>query len=296
MKTICTITKTLLLLFVVGNLAAQDCPPINSKKNSNCLTVEFMTDEEANSAVTGPAEILIVEDSGESDGIYIAQMNCGGNKVVFSKTTVCGCNEFDDAVTGKFNFVKSGMNCTYGESGQLLPVGMAYFKGSPDQNRVALTWGTQEEINNDGFDIERSRDGKKFEKIGHVVGEGNSIVQIDYAFSDRQPYSGVNYYRLKQKDLDGASSYSNTISVNYRKDDKISVQYNFGSEEITVRSEGSVRSIEVYDIAGNKLLEAKGGSDSNVNTVSVQNILPGNYVVRVIDTQGEFTTQKFIKI
>ncbi|WP_192821443.1 T9SS type A sorting domain-containing protein [Rufibacter sp. LB8] len=99
--------------------------------------------------------------------------------------------------------------------GNPLPVAMKTFDGVSRNGAVELTWTTASEINNDRFEIERSTNGTDFVKIGQVKGNGNSTVEIDYAFTDRNASAGTVYYRLRQVDLDGSFEHSKMITVKH---------------------------------------------------------------------------------
>jgi Secretion system C-terminal sorting domain len=79
-------------------------------------------------------------------------------------------------------------------------------------NTVMLNWQTENEKDNSGFEIQRSVDAKDWQKIGFVKGKGQSSVAFDYSFEDKGPLS-INYYRLRQIDLDGKVAYSKVINV-----------------------------------------------------------------------------------
>lgn len=90
-----------------------------------------------------------------------------------------------------------------------LPVELTSFTASmTDFNTVLLKWHTESETNNDRFEIERSQNGKDFEYLGEIKGAGTSTKAHDYSIIDENPMLGVSYYRLKQVDFDGTSSYS----------------------------------------------------------------------------------------
>jgi hypothetical protein len=76
-----------------------------------------------------------------------------------------------------------------------------------------ITWSTGVEINNDYFEIERSHDGNTFSSIGRL---SVSTTQ-NYAYTDRSPILGHNFYRLKQVDLDGRYTHSETVTAIYNK-------------------------------------------------------------------------------
>lgn len=96
-----------------------------------------------------------------------------------------------------------------GFGGGPLPVDLSGFTSSVMQNDVSLRWTTNSEINNLGFDIERSTENESFEKVGFVQGNGNSNSINNYSFNDQNLNSGNYYYRLKQIDLNGNFKYYN---------------------------------------------------------------------------------------
>jgi hypothetical protein len=95
-----------------------------------------------------------------------------------------------------------------------LPVSLVDFTVASDKNRVLISWKTATEQNNSHFDIERSNDGVRFSKIATVQGSGTSAVAHTYTTYDNSPYNGVNYYRIKQYDVDGRFTISSIRSIN----------------------------------------------------------------------------------
>jgi hypothetical protein len=98
-----------------------------------------------------------------------------------------------------------------------IPVELVSFNAETDENGITLKWETSTEINNLGFDIEKSVDNISFEKIGNVKGYGTTTETRQYSFKDASITTGKGkvYYRLKQIDLDGTANYSDAIPVEY---------------------------------------------------------------------------------
>ncbi len=94
-----------------------------------------------------------------------------------------------------------------------LPVELLSFNALSEEDQVRTVWETASEINNDFFTVERSDDLENWIKIGHVDGAGNSTETHNYSLIDYRPLTGVSYYRLKQTDFDGETSYSEVRSV-----------------------------------------------------------------------------------
>lgn len=98
-----------------------------------------------------------------------------------------------------------------------LPVELTSFTAKFKNNVIELNWNTSTEVNNYGFEIERSKDKTDFEKIGFVEGSGNSNSAKNYFFTDEQKLSGKYFYRLKQLDNDGAFEYSKVVEVDIKQ-------------------------------------------------------------------------------
>lgn len=97
-----------------------------------------------------------------------------------------------------------------------LPIELLSFTAHANNTQVDLAWATASETNNDYFVIEKSKDGQNFEGVSKIDGAGNSTSIIEYFDIDYHPYEGVSYYRLKQTDFNGATSYSNIVPVEYK--------------------------------------------------------------------------------
>lgn len=94
-----------------------------------------------------------------------------------------------------------------------LPVELVYFNGNVEGNTIQLFWGTATEINNFGFNIQRSVDSLNWDVIGFVFGHGTSFSPKDYNFTDTTIVeSNTYYYRLQQIDNDGKLEYSEVIT------------------------------------------------------------------------------------
>lgn len=89
-----------------------------------------------------------------------------------------------------------------------LPVKLTNFTAKKINNTAQLGWQTASENNSDHFEIERSRPGGEFVKIGEVNAAGTSNQLLNYQFTDNNPAKGVNIYRLKQVDQDNKYEYS----------------------------------------------------------------------------------------
>lgn len=83
-------------------------------------------------------------------------------------------------------------------------------------NRGRLYWQTYSERNNAGFEIQKASDGQTWETIGWLDGAGSSTSVLDYEFFDSDLSSEGQYYRFKQIDFDGMTSYSNIVFLSLK--------------------------------------------------------------------------------
>ncbi|MCB0635010.1 MAG: proprotein convertase P-domain-containing protein, partial [Lewinella sp.] len=92
----------------------------------------------------------------------------------------------------------------------LLPVRWLSFTARPADDEIVLDWRTAAEQENEGFTIERRSEWEeRFEPVGWVDGAGDTDEEQAYQWTDRQVEAGVTYYyRLEQRDWDGALAYS----------------------------------------------------------------------------------------
>ena len=109
----------------------------------------------------------------------------------------------------------------------VVPVELSSFTAVGMKNGIQLRWETATETNNLGFDIERSSNGKEFQKIGFVGGNGTTSQKSFYSFVDQSAVSAKQYYRLKQIDLDGAFKYSSTVEVDLTIPETFSLSQNY---------------------------------------------------------------------
>lgn len=94
-----------------------------------------------------------------------------------------------------------------------VPVELASFSAELIDRNVVLNWTTATELNNQGFDIEYSLDNANFTKIGFVPGFGTTSEMKSYSFTVTNIQSGIQYYRLRQIDFDGTSTFYNSVEI-----------------------------------------------------------------------------------
>ncbi|TGD79669.1 right-handed parallel beta-helix repeat-containing protein [Hymenobacter wooponensis] len=96
-----------------------------------------------------------------------------------------------------------------------LPVELVSFTAERQAGNAVLRWLTASELQNDRFEVESSSDGRVFNRIATVKGNGTTTQTSTYAWQDAlAKYSGAMvYYRLKQVDISGKITYSAVKAV-----------------------------------------------------------------------------------
>ncbi|UII22739.1 T9SS type A sorting domain-containing protein [Fulvivirga ligni] len=178
----------------------------------------------------------------------------------------------------------------YSQVACTLPVELTSFDvdGKDDYNE--LHWSTASELNNDGFEVQRSKDGKSFETIAWVAGHGTTNDEKLYSFVDYEPLKGNNYYRLKQIDFDGQYEYS-PVKFLYRDFPlRLNIYPNPAKDYVIVKGLGDDFSAYLNNIA----TQAKFTLPQNGNTLHVADVPAGVYVMSI--TTGGLTHEEKIII
>lgn len=171
-----------------------------------------------------------------------------------------------------------------------LPVKLVSFDATREGESANLVWRTSEETNSDQFEIQRSADGKSWAKIGSVKSNGESNVPRDYTFTDNNPLSGENLYRLRMVDFDGTFAYSKIESLRFN--DIASYVYpNPVVNSFVVKGKtDSFKSLSIINLSGKVVYEQQSAS----KTVDVAHLPNGSYIVQLTTPGGETVQQKIV--
>ncbi len=164
-----------------------------------------------------------------------------------------------------------------GSGGDALPVELLSFDAEMTNKQVELNWVTASEKNNLGFTIERSDDLTSWTILEFVEGHGTSSDMHTYQTYDARPVAGNNYYRLKQQDFDGTSTYSEIVNVFVERENKLSsfipnpVEQGVASELRFFIEEKSEASLSLYNNAGilvhqESMILERGGTNIPIAT------------------------------
>ncbi|HEX5001305.1 MAG TPA: T9SS type A sorting domain-containing protein [Bacteroidia bacterium] len=183
-----------------------------------------------------------------------------------------------------------------------LPIQLLTFTASPFNRSVKLAWSTASELNNNFFTVQRSDRSDVFTDVLHIPGAGNSSTTQYYSAVDATPLPGVSYYRLKQTDYDGKTSYSNVRVVNMNLNVAVAVFPNpLRGTQLNIavgEHETGALDVAVYDISGKRIQAPIHVTDigpGGVATVNVKDdLMPGAYMVEVKTLSGVYR-QRIVK-
>jgi hypothetical protein len=169
-----------------------------------------------------------------------------------------------------------------------LPITLLSFSGECSRENYTLQWSTASELNNDFFTIERSKDAVNFESVGVIYGAGTTNQTNHYTFEDKQILFEVTYYRLKQTDYDGSSTYSDVIVVGCDNLDMYLVYPNPAKDivYITVDDSNEITDVQLVDAKGSVIYSSQFKIKTSINTSSLSE---GIYFLSLVNTKKKET-------
>ena len=246
----------------------------------------------------------------DSQGDFTGSLITDGSGNFYIAGGFLGTVDFDPG-TGITNVTSAGSQdaffAKYKDNTNTLPVTLLNFSGEINNKQNLLHWVTATELNNTGFEVQRSSDGNNFSKIDFVNTKainGNSNSNLNYDFIDENYSSATNYYRLKQIDKDGKVSYSNIVVLkdNNALASSLSVVYpnpakNILNVKIASQNDSKV-TLLIIDINGKTLHKkvTNVGNGESIVQLNISDLSAGNYYLKLICTNGcENAVMKFVK-
>jgi Secretion system C-terminal sorting domain len=229
----------------------------------------------------GSDPIIDIDNTTYSD-LSDAYNNAPASEVVMDNDSTCVC----------------GLNQAGAPCGSIMPLPVQLFTFGANlltDNEILVSWVTLSEIDNDYFEVERSTYGYNWRLIGTVDGAGSSSQISDYFFIDDQPLIGVNYYRLKQIDLNGGYEYSWVVREDIKASSDLYLYPNPASNQLIV----SLKDVQEFDLL---FYNASGQSVSHLISssellnqtikIDVSRLAAGVYFVRFGNCTEKFVIQR----
>ncbi|MBL0145155.1 MAG: T9SS type A sorting domain-containing protein [Chitinophagaceae bacterium] len=178
-----------------------------------------------------------------------------------------------------------------------LPIKLTSFTGKLVNSNVVLNWKTSTELGSKEFELERSFDGINFASLYITTAQGLNGSGSNYAYVDKNPSNGANYYRLKSIDNTGAFVYSNIIKINLSGENTFTIAPNPVTDNFIIQFNNLsvVQRITIYDATGREMKDYLPASNFGYIPVNASQFMSGVYFVKLITDKGDVLTQRFIK-
>lgn len=181
----------------------------------------------------------------------------------------------------------------YSLTGTVLPIKLSSIAAVNNGNKNTITWQTAIEALGDAFELESSKDAINFQKITSIPARGFAS---SYQFEDLSPYQGINYYRLRLKNIDGYITYSDVVNatVSNKQNSLFTIFPNpvQNSLQLSITEPQTGAYTTVVDYKGAVLI--KKLIPGNSTRIDVSMLAAGNYLINYYTKQG-VETIKFIK-
>ncbi|TXF89411.1 T9SS type A sorting domain-containing protein [Neolewinella aurantiaca] len=220
---------------------------------------------------SSPATFTVFKTSDTDCGAGYSGANALGMNTSFHSTGCTGEDAYLEFFTGQFStFYLFATEA-------ILPVEMTSFEAhADDKQRAVLNWSTATESGSSRFDVEHSSDGRTFRYVGAVAGAGESYEERRYEYLHPSPVSGINYYRLRQVDLDGTETLSDVREVTITGPVKLVAYPNPATDILSLRG-FTGGSVSVVDMQGRTVLRT---TLSEFGSLNVAELATGVYLLR----------------
>ncbi len=238
--------------------------------------------------ISDPATVVVVHNTATGypfgSGNWDAYGRDGGNTGIAASGTVTWNN------VSTFSPFTIG---TTDQSANLLPFKLTSFTVTPKQQTVLINWVVANNNDQQEYILERSKDAIHFETTLTVTAKANSVI-ADYNYTDAQPLSGWNYYRLRAKDHQNKTQVSSIVKVWMGKGAFISLLPNPASEKIVIHLSGpsSIQQLQLVNTVGQVLRQLN--TIQFLNEINISNLQAGIYYIRFLGKDG-LTIRSFLK-
>jgi hypothetical protein len=211
--------------------------------------------------------------------------NVSSIRIVLNDGTIGGCGN---------DFAMDDVKFSLCPEGGPLPVQFLNITAIQKGSGVGIDWATALEINSSHFDVEKSADGNSnWNVVASINAAGNSSTVKNYNAYDPTPSNGVNFYRIKQVDIDGNFTFSKTVSVKLNLDKTgISVLANPFHNTLSVDFSSTTSqavSARLMDITGRQVAVEKWSITAGTSRKEFSNVnglQQGMYILTVSNAGG----------
>lgn len=175
-----------------------------------------------------------------------------------------------------------------------LPVKWLSFSAEKNTQGNLLNWKVNGATSRTVFEVQRSRNGLDFNALETIPAQGQQLSA--WQFTDRQPFAGINYYRIKETE-NGRDYYSRIIAIrNDNKNQLVEIAPNPVTDGILrfgfVNTHAQPFDINIMNTEGRLMLVHK--QNDSYGTLNISGLPAGTYYL-VIKQEKETYKNVFIK-
>jgi Zn-dependent metalloprotease len=167
----------------------------------------------------------------------------------------------------------------------VVPVHLVNFDARKNGTKTTVSWTTANETNSKFFTVERSADGISFSGIGNIAATGNTNSERRYSYTDETPFIGKNFYRLKETALDGSTTHSRIVSIQFPNRQLAEIYPNPVTSMLHIRTTAESGTVHIYHAAGGKVSTQPfngTGRSNGLLKIPVKELAGGVYIVKII--------------
>lgn len=194
----------------------------------------------------------------------------------------------------------NGDNCSFkigATSGIALPIELINFNGKHNKTNhsIELSWETANEIESDFFILERSNNAIAYIEINQIKAAGNSTRTIQYNYTDRDIFEGIQYYRLKMVDFNGSIKTSSIIAIESNSKTVKAYPNPFQNilSIIGVKNSNLLQ-FQIINEIGSLIFDYQINDENIIPTFETENYNNGVYFIKYI-YENEIVVEKVIK-
>ncbi len=173
-----------------------------------------------------------------------------------------------------------------------LPLRLISFTGTENNGIAQLVWITENEVNVEKYELEKSKDGNIYSVLTSALAK-NNLNKSYYNAKDYLYQAGTYFYRLKMIDVDGKLSYSNVVKITKTAGVSVAISPNPVKNKLTISGVPSEATVRIVDNNGKTILTKRVQQQGQL-VIDLPLLNAGVYIVQVITRESK-TNLKFIK-
>lgn len=240
---------------------------------------------------TGILSRVVTTNSASLQNVYWqidGQLTLGDNSIFRGTAIVNGVIQLSDGATlfgrglsrqGAISLVNNIAAVTEPPP---LAIKLSAIDATNEGARNRISWVTESESDGDFVELERSDDGNPFALIGIIPGNGQPS---SYIYWDLHPFTGLNLYRLKMKEISGNFTYSRTVTAVMKASDQYTIEVypNPAKDWISVIINGTAGNnmITMSDLGGKQVRQVT--ARNNKTDINIADLPTGIYFIKYFD-------------